>query len=410
MPYGSRMYLRNRFSSCSGKPEDVEAQLGELLAHRLLVEDADDRVFAVHARHHRDAEVDGLARHAQAEAAVLRHALLGDVELGHDLDARQDRAVKPLGDRPHRRLQHAVDAVLHIHRIVLRLDVNVARAPLDRREDGRVDEADDRAAVARQALDGEVVLARFVVLEHLDLEFFGGLVEHALRAFALLQHALDRRPRADHDAHVGAEDHRQLVDHRQVRRIRHDDDERLAVAAVRHEAVAQHQVRRNRSEQLLIDPELVHVEELEPIALGQPPRRRLFGAALLGRHFGRVFDQRFGVERALGSHIHYRFPITDESWNSGRYSASTMPAITTPMTTSIAGSITVTKRADFGLDFLVVKVREAVQHFRQRAGGLADFNHLDAHIGHGLALEERVGEALPFANACGATISSSLPM
>ena len=73
------------------EPQDVEAQLGELLADRFLVEDADDRVLAVDARHDRDAEVDGLARHAQLEPAVLRHALLGDVELGHDLDARDDR-------------------------------------------------------------------------------------------------------------------------------------------------------------------------------------------------------------------------------------------------------------------------------------------------------------------------------
>ena len=140
--------------------QDVEPQLGELLADRLLVEDADDRVLAVHARHDRDAEVDGLARHAQLEAAVLRHALLGDVELGHDLDARDDRAVELLGDRPHRRLQHAVDAVLHVHRVVLRLDVDVARAPLDGGEDGRIDQPDDRADVARQPLDREVVLAR----------------------------------------------------------------------------------------------------------------------------------------------------------------------------------------------------------------------------------------------------------
>ena len=49
-----------------------------------------------------------------------------------------------------------------------------------------------------------------------------------------------------------------------------------------HEAVAQHQIGRNRPEQLLIDPELVHVEELEPVALGQPARLRFFGAALLG--------------------------------------------------------------------------------------------------------------------------------
>ena len=35
---------------------------------------------------------------------------------------------KPLVDRLHRRLQHAVDAVLHVHRVVLRLDVDVADA------------------------------------------------------------------------------------------------------------------------------------------------------------------------------------------------------------------------------------------------------------------------------------------
>ena len=315
------MYLRNRFELLLGEPEDVEAQLGELLAHRLLVENTDHRVLAVHARHHRDAEVDGLARHAQPEAAVLRHALLGDVELRHHLDARQDRAVKPLGDRPHRRLQHAVDAVLHVHRIVLRLDVDVAGAPLDRGVDGRVDQPDDRAAVARQPLDGQVVFAGLVLLEDLDLEFFGRLVEHALRALALLQHALDRRARADHHAHRRAENHRQLVDHRQVGRIRHDDHQRLAVAAVRHEAVAQHQVRGNRSEQLLIDPELVHVEELEAIALGQPARRRFLGAPLLGRHLDRrLVDQGLGVERvARVSRPSSGLPSDHRasSWNSG---------------------------------------------------------------------------------------------
>ena len=100
---------------------------------------------------------------------------------------------EPLGDRPHGRLQHAVDAVLHAHRVVLRLDVDVAGAALDGREDRRVDQPDDRAVVARQPLDGEVVFARVLVLEDLDLELLGGLVEHALRALALLEDRLDRR-------------------------------------------------------------------------------------------------------------------------------------------------------------------------------------------------------------------------
>ena len=139
--------------------EDVEAQLVELLADRFLVENTDDGVLAVHARHDRDAEVDRLARQPQLEAAVLRHALLGDVELRHDLDARDDRAVEALVDRPHRRLQHAVDAVLHVHRVVLRLDVDVAGAALDRGVDRRVHQPDDRARVGRQLLDRQLLVA-----------------------------------------------------------------------------------------------------------------------------------------------------------------------------------------------------------------------------------------------------------
>ena len=83
--------------------------------------------------------------------------------------------------------------------------------------------------------------------------------------------------------------------------------------------------------------------------------------------------------------IHYVFPITEVSSNSGRYSASTMPAITMPMNDQHRRLDHVTKRADLGLNFLVVKIREAVEHFGQRAGRLADFDHLDRDVGHDLA-------------------------
>ena len=344
------MYLRKRRSSELGEPEDVEAQLGELLADRLLVENTDDRVLAVHARHHRDAEVDGLARHAQLEAAVLRHALFGDVELRHDLDARDDRAVKALRNRPHRRLQHAVDAVLHVHRVVLRLDVNVAGAPLDGREDRRVDQPDDRTDVAREPLDGEIVFADLFVFEQLDLELFGRLVEHALRAFALLQDRLDRRARADHDAHMRAEQHRQLVDHRQVGRIRHDDDERLAVAPVRHEAVAQHQVGGNRrgtapGRSGTGSCRGTRAGSARPAGAPVPPRRcapRPRRRSARSSSVSAVGSSSSSVVRVVGA-MSYR-EITVVMLNSGRYSDSTITAMTMPMMISSAGSITVTKR------------------------------------------------------------------
>ena len=71
-----------------------------------------------------------------------------------------------------------------------------------------------------------------------------------------------------------------LVDQRQVARIGDDDDERVALAARRHEAVAQHQLGGDRPEQLAVDMELRHVDVVQPVALGQPPRLRDFGGAL----------------------------------------------------------------------------------------------------------------------------------
>ena len=93
------MYLRNLRRSELGEAEHVEAQAAEGRVQRLLVEDADDRVLAVDGRHDRDAEVDGAALHAQAEAPVLGHALLRDVQLGHDLDAADDGLVVALVQR-----------------------------------------------------------------------------------------------------------------------------------------------------------------------------------------------------------------------------------------------------------------------------------------------------------------------
>ncbi len=127
--------------------DHVERELVELLAHRLFVQHAEHGVFAVDRRHDGDAEVDGAPVVAHAETAVLRHAALGDVELAHDLDARDDGGMMLLGDGLHGLLQHAVNTVLDDHRVVAGLDVNIAGAPLQRGKDRGVDQADDGADV-----------------------------------------------------------------------------------------------------------------------------------------------------------------------------------------------------------------------------------------------------------------------
>ena len=69
---------------------------------------------------------------ADLDAAVLRQALLGDVQVAENLDARNDRRLKALDLRRHRHLlQHAVDAVADAQLVFERLEVNVGGAQLD---------------------------------------------------------------------------------------------------------------------------------------------------------------------------------------------------------------------------------------------------------------------------------------
>jgi hypothetical protein len=220
----------------------------------------------------------------------------GDVQLRHHLDARDDRPVELLGNRTHGRLQHAVDSVFHVDRIVLGLDVDVARSPLDGREDCRVDEPDDRTDVAREPLDRERVLARLIFLEQLQLEAFGRVLENPLRTLALLQDRLDRGLRPDGNFERRRQEHAELVDHGHVGGVGDDYRKQAAFPPVRDEPVAQHQVSGDRPEQFRIDPERIHVDELQPIALGQPPGVFEFGNVFIRTELRRVGVQRGGID------------------------------------------------------------------------------------------------------------------
>ena len=154
----------------------------ELLAHRLFVEHAEHGIFTVNRGHDGDAEVDGAAEIAYAKTPVLRYTALGDVELAHHFDTRDDGGVVLFGDGLHRLLQHAVNAVLDDHRIVARFDVNVTGAPLQGGEDGRVHQADDGTDVGfrRQLLDGDGLVGVLVFGNDVERETFAGFFQHAL--------------------------------------------------------------------------------------------------------------------------------------------------------------------------------------------------------------------------------------
>ena len=72
----------------------LHADLAQVELHRALVEDTHDDAFAVDHRDDRHADVDLAALHLQLDAAVLRQALLGDVQPRHDLQAADDRRLE----------------------------------------------------------------------------------------------------------------------------------------------------------------------------------------------------------------------------------------------------------------------------------------------------------------------------
>ncbi len=117
-----------------------EIQLLDAPRRARSIQDADDDALAVVAGDDRDAEVDldlaPAALHAHTEAAVLRAAPLGDVELGQDLDARHDLAhvpIEPLLTQAEMRLaQHAIDAEPQREPRRLHLEVDIAAVNLDR--------------------------------------------------------------------------------------------------------------------------------------------------------------------------------------------------------------------------------------------------------------------------------------
>jgi hypothetical protein len=101
---------------------------------------------------------------------------------------------------------------------------------------------------------------------------------------------------------------------------------------MRNEAIPQHQIRRNRSEQLLIDPELAHLDEFETIPNRQGARARdLFGDVL-------------GIGQRIRFRSRHYAPTTDVNSNNGMYNASTTMAMMIPIITSNTGSTKVMNR------------------------------------------------------------------
>ena len=110
-----------------------------------MVEQAEDDLLAEERRQHGDAEVHlGAVGQLQLDAAVLRQAALGDVELRHDLHARGDGVRRARGGGC--MTSYSTPSMRKRTRSDLRvgLDVDVAGPAADGLGEERVDEPDDR--------------------------------------------------------------------------------------------------------------------------------------------------------------------------------------------------------------------------------------------------------------------------
>ncbi len=122
----------------------VEAEAAEVVEiARGAVEQAHDDAFAVERGQGGNAEIDFAAEDVDLDAAVLRQAALGDIELGHQLQARDDGGL----EFARRRVlieEHAIHAEADAEFLFERLDVDVAGALFDGLRDHGVHQADDR--------------------------------------------------------------------------------------------------------------------------------------------------------------------------------------------------------------------------------------------------------------------------
>jgi hypothetical protein len=260
----------------------LEAEVLDADADAVRPQDTQHARLAVVRGQRADAEVDVVLVDAELDAAVLREALLGDVDAGHDLDAADQRGLHL--DRDAVALDAlAVDAVADADAVLHRLDVDVARPVAHGLGDHRLHELDDRR------------LRRVVGDVGADAVDVDRLVDRAVdRPVHRPVHRLVHRPvhRALHP--VDGLVHR-LVDRVRRRRVRHLVDDRLDPAAAGEAGAdllveAEPQDVQHLQVQRVVDrdaqPPVLHAERQDQVLLHQ----------VVGDQRGRVGRQRPAVD------------------------------------------------------------------------------------------------------------------
>ena len=251
----------------------LQPELLEVEREVPLVENPEHDLLAKQRGQRGDAVVDDLAADLQLDAAVLRHAALGDVQLRHDLEPGDQRRLELVG-RLHDLLQRTVDAVAHAQLVLEALEVDVAGAALHGVGEDGVDQLDDRGVVdgGSERRRREVLV---LLLHHLDVALDADdVVEQRLHhrvagVVSLLDDRAQRVLAGQHREDVVAGDELEVLEDLQVRRVRDGNGERAPLALQREQQVLRRQLRRHQSQDPGIGLEARQVHRREAIGARQ---------------------------------------------------------------------------------------------------------------------------------------------
>ncbi len=211
---------------------------------------------------------------ADGEAAPLRGAALGDVDVGEDLDAGHDPGVDGAGRR-HRVVEETVHAVANDELALVGLDVDVGGALLQGLTDHLVHQVDDgRVLGAALRLVGVQLLLLGHVLAENDRRLGQGLLHLAgtlqSPVVALAGLGYDRLG-ADHRVHAAARDDAQVVEGVEIEGIGHRHPDDTVVDAQRQDVVLAGQLGRHDRQRLGGDLVLAGIEERDAKLRAQEP-------------------------------------------------------------------------------------------------------------------------------------------
>ena len=120
MPLGLRITSRNSSENPRGHAHRVQIQ-----HHHRSIQDPHHHALAEHRGQHAHAQIDRMPAHGQANSPVLRHAPLGNVQIGHHLDARGN-GKRQVTRRRHHLVQYPVRPNANLELVLEGLEMQVA--------------------------------------------------------------------------------------------------------------------------------------------------------------------------------------------------------------------------------------------------------------------------------------------